>query len=140
MLAAGVFPVLIGLGLVVPRPGSVHAPLWVVLLAGCLFLLAGVLILLPERLTLARGFFGGLLVTAMAVVFDWVAFGPGERRFGGGISVGGFFAASQSGELGGRVAFGIAGALITLLAIWGWVKWLRALFAPDTEDSRRGST
>jgi len=137
MLAAALPPVLIAIGVIVPRPGTVHAPKWIVLLAGCLFVFGGVLILLPARMRLLRGFLGGLLVTALGVVFDWIAFGLGDRRFSGGMSIGPLFNSTGSDEAGGRIAFGIAGVLITLFALWAWGKWLRSLLASGADEANR---
>ncbi len=129
-MAAGAYPFAIGIGLVAPRPGSLHAPLWVAALAGGCFVLVGALLLLPQQDARLRGLVGGVLVTAMALIFDWVAFGPGERHFSGGFSFGGLAARSGSDEASGRIAFGVAAVLMDALALWGWLRWLRSLAGP----------
>ena len=87
-MAAGLAPMALATGLLTARPGSMRAPEWVVFLAGCTFFLAGWLILLPERWVKARGFLGVVLLSGFAAVFDWISFGPGERQFSGGLSIG----------------------------------------------------
>jgi hypothetical protein len=78
-----------------------------------------------------RGFLGVVLLSAFAAVFDWISFGPGERLFRGGFSIGALSASGGSDELMGRVVFGVAAASMSLLALWVWGRWLRSLFGPD---------
>jgi hypothetical protein len=131
-MAAGLAPMVFAMGLITPGPGSMRAPEWVVFLAGCTFFLAGWLILLPERWVKTRGFLGVVLLSGFAAVFDWVSFGPGERHFSGGLSIGPLFSSGASDELTGRVVFGIAAASMSLLALWVGGRWLRSLFGPDS--------
>jgi hypothetical protein len=131
-VVAGLPIMALATGLITPRPGSLHAPEWVLFMAGFSFSMAGTLFLLPESWIKLRGFLGGLLVTAFASIFDWVAFGPGERRFSGGLSIGPVFTSSGSSELSGRIWFGIAGVLISCFALWAWLRWLRTLFQPGS--------
>ncbi len=129
-MVAGLAPMMFATGLIAPRPGSMRAPEWVVFLAGCTFFLAGCLILLPERWVKMRGFLAVVLLSGFAAVFDWVSFGPGERHFSGGLSIGPLFFSGASDELTGRIVFGIAAASMSLLALWVWGRWLRSLFGP----------
>jgi hypothetical protein len=130
-VAAGLAPMAFAVGLIAPRPGSMRTPEWVVFLAGCTFFLAGCLILLPEGWVKTRGFLGVVLLSAFAAVFDWISFGPGERLFSGGFSIGSLSTSGGSDELTGRVVFGIAAASMSLLALWLWGRWLRSLFGLD---------
>jgi hypothetical protein len=134
-VAAGLPIMALATGLITPRPGSLEAPEWVVFLAGFSFSMAGTLFLLPESRIKLRGFLGGLLVTAFASVFDWIAFGPGERHFSGGLSIGPLLTSSASSELSGRIWFGIAGVLISCFAFWAWVRWVRTVLQPGSADS-----
>jgi hypothetical protein len=130
-MAAGLAPMAFATGLLTPSPGSMRAPQWVVFLAGSTFFLAGWLILLPERWVKARGLLGVVLLSGFAAVFDWISFGPGERHFSGGLSIGPLASSGSSSELTGRAVFGIAAASMSLLAFWVWGRWLRSLFEPD---------
>lgn len=63
---------------------------------------------------------------AFLLAFNWVAFGPGERRFTRTVSVGSSRGAGvQASELEGRVVFGIVaglGDLLLLISIMSWVR------------------
>jgi hypothetical protein len=139
-MAAGLAPMMFAIGLITPRPGSMRAPEWVVFLAGSTFFLAGWLIVLPERWVKTRGLLGVVLLTGFAAVFDWVSFGPGERHFSGGLSIGPLSTSGSSSELTGRIVFGIAAASMSLLALWIWGRWLRSLFAADLALTDGGTT
>ena len=110
-------------------------PEWVVFLAGGTFFLAGWLILLPEGWLKTRGLLAAMLLSAFAAVFDWISFGPGERHFSGGMSIGPLFSAAANDKDAGRIVFGIASVLMSLLAVWVWLRWLRLLFAPPLSQS-----
>ena len=62
-----------------------------------------------------------LMVTGFALACDWIAFGSGERHFGGGISVGIVTVPVQSATLG-RVVFGAFGVVCDVIAVAAW--WL----------------
>ena len=130
-VATGLLPIALAAGLITPKPGQMHAPAWVVFLAGCCFSLVGTVLILPERAIRLRGFFGGLFVTAFSTVFLWIGFGPGERQFRSGFSIGPASSWSVGGEMDGRLVFGVAGVLIAAFAVWAWVKWLRSCVAPE---------
>ena len=121
---AGLYPLAVAIGVAHPAPATVHAPLWVVGLAGACFVLVGTAFLAPRDDVRMRGLVVGLTVTSLAIIFDWIAFGPGERHFSGGISFVGA-AVRTSDETAGRVAFGIAALLLDAFALWGWYRWMR---------------
>ncbi len=131
-IAMGLYPLAIGLGFATARPGSVHAPLWVVALAGACFVLVGTVLAVPQNDLRLRGLLVGLMVTALAAIFDWVAFGPGERHFSGGISFAGSSMRTGASEASGRIAFGIAAVILDAFAMWGWYRWLRGSRAEGT--------
>src|SRR6266700_370204 len=83
--------------------------------AGLMFIFAGILLGLAAD-SKWRNLLTALLVTCLALTFDWVAFGPGEPQFSG--SFGGFgFIPS---EWVGRAAFGAFALVLDLLAIAMW--------------------
>jgi len=133
-VAAGLLPIALAVGVITPKPGQMHAPAWLVFLAGCCFCLVGTVLILPERSVRLRGFLAGLFVTAFATVFLWVGFGPGERQFRSGLSIGPVSSWSPGGELSGRFVFGVAGVLIAAFAVWAWLKWLRSFAAPKQKS------
>jgi hypothetical protein len=118
----------LAIGLIAPRAGSMQAPSWVVFLAGFSFSLAGLLILVPREMTRLHGCLGTVFMAVFASIFDWVAFGPGERHFSGGVSIGPMFTSSTSSELGGRIMFGVPAVLMSVWALWVAIVWVRSLF------------
>jgi len=82
--------------------------------AGSMFVCAGVLLGLPPD-SKWRDLLATLLVTCFALTFDWVAFGPGERRFTGFLS----------NEWVGRTLFGAFAVLLDVLAIAMWTGRLK---------------
>jgi hypothetical protein len=118
-------------------PTTLEAPRWVIACAGLMFIAAGVV-----PLSLAFGFadwFNQLsaLVAAgaLAAVFNWIAFFPGARHFTGTTSVLGLrLAAGASGEMTGRIIFGIPALLIdgsVLLGLWRLLR--RGASAPPSQ-------
>jgi hypothetical protein len=120
--AFGLYILLVGLALL-PVPGgarNLHAPFWVAALAGLVFLLGGVSVLVQaigranDDAELPADASSWMIVlqygsvvaicACLAAIGSWVAFAPGERTFSG----------ASSGETIGRVVFGI-GAVITWL-------------------------
>lgn len=85
---------------------------------GLVFAFAGILVGLPPRFVKWRHLLAKLLVTCFALVFDWVAFGPGEHQFSSTGAPG--FA---PGELWGRAAFGVFAVILDACAIAMWCGW-----------------
>jgi hypothetical protein len=93
-------------------------------LAAMIFVFGGALLALPPDRAGWQMLTGALLVTTFALTLDWVAFGPGTRRFGGGISFGigiGFHVS----EFMGRTVFGIGAVVLDILAAVMWVRLIR---------------
>lgn len=113
-VAMGLLVVALSADLIRVQPDKFHAPRWVAAAGGLTFVLGGLMLLL-----------------LLAVVANWVAFGPGERRFSGVFSVGFWRSEANPGELGGRIVFGIGAVILDLFLIWAWVNWVRMLFKPS---------
>lgn len=120
-------PILSGLHLtpVKPTPGT---PAWIALAVGLMFLFAGVTLLAdaaaggigpngelpqnaPPAFHLVQSILGLGIVIAMAAVFSWVGFGPGERHFSTTVSLP-FGTWKPKGDTMGRWAFGAAAVLM----------------------------
>jgi len=114
-----------------PAPG---VPLWIVGLAGAVFVLAGMAVALPQRTSRLQDVLGALLFTAFATVGLWIGFGPGQRKFSGGLSVGPVAFGGESNEMVGRIAFGAMGVLVLLIALTAW----RRVFRLRSGDDREG--
>jgi len=128
-IAVGMVVVLLGLGLIAigltpsmsatPGMGIVGVP------AGLVFACGGVLVLLPERLAQLRLPIAALMITALAGMFGWVAFGPGERRFTGSFGAGGAALSWTGGEIAGRAFFGLFALLSAVAALGLWIRVIR---------------
>ena len=92
--------------------------------AGLMFVFAGLFMSLSHQ-SKWRSLVATLVVTCFALTLDWVAFGPGERKFTG------YMMGVQwlPGELFGRVAFGFFAILLDIFAAAMWVGEFRRLSA-----------
>jgi hypothetical protein len=78
---------------------------------------------LPPPLVQLAFFAPGL--TLFALPFHWVAFGSGPRTFSGSVSLPVLSVSRRSGELSGRIWFGVFAVLIDLLVVSVCVKLIR---------------
>ncbi len=104
VMAVGLYFMLVGIGWL-PIPGgsrSLHAPLWVVVMAGLVFFLGGLALLLqalgranadgelpsdaPFWIRLAQYLIGVTIFASFALIATWIAFGGEARSFSGGFS------------------------------------------------------
>ena len=86
---------------------------------------AGATLAAPERRAGARAWTGMLMVTSIALLFDWVAIGPGERHFTGPApSANAAVGPHQLKEMSVQVLFAIGAVLFNLLALWAWMRVL----------------
>ena len=101
--------------------------------AGLMFVFAGIMIGLPPGQVKWRNLLATLLISCFALTFDWVAFGPGERRFSGSVMGFGFI----PGEWMGRTAFGAGALVLDICAVSMWIGHCRRGFAvpPNPVDS-----
>lgn len=132
----GIAILLVTLGILPVDQNRFQAPRWVVGAAGLMFFLIGILLLTtppaqtPEaaaRTTWRTFLLGTGAVGALAAIFNWVAFGPGPRHFGGGVSIPFVAISGPQSEWSGRVAFGLAAAGMDLFFVWSVVRGLRDL-------------
>ena len=127
-VVAGAGIIGVGSGLIPVDPNSVHAPGWVIVLCGGVFALSGVAACLAGR---TDEWVGELLVLALmvgfATVFSWVAFGPGERQFSGGASVGGVGVTGRVSRTVGRIAFGFGALMMWAIVAAVFAKLVRTL-------------
>ena len=115
-----------------------HAPRWVIAACGGAFVFFGgwtavVYALgydprrseetLPPPLVQLAFFAPGLAMFALP--FHWVAFGPGPRAFSGSFSLPFVTVSQRSGEMSGRILFGIGAVLIDLMILGICVKLIR---------------
>jgi len=130
LLAAGALGLAVAFGLIRLEPSRTHAPLWIVGAIGVSFAAMGLVLLLDgvEAFKRIRGWLAFVFLVSFAAVFNWVAFGPGERHFTTRTSVGsgaiGVTSVAEGGELGGRIAFGGFAVLLDLLIASPLILWL----------------
>ena len=86
---------------------------------------AGATVAAPERRAGVKAWTGALMITAIALLIDWIAFGPGERRFSGGsLSANAAVGPHQLKEMAVRLLLAIGAVLFSLMALWAWVRVL----------------
>ena len=98
--------------------------------AGLMFVFAGILMALPPRYGKWQNLLATLLITCFALTIDWVAFGPGERKFSGSMMGIGFI----PGEFVGRAVFGVFAVVLDICAVAMWIGQCRRGFRPSTES------
>lgn len=124
-----------GAGWIPVDPDSIHAPGWVIVVAGLVFALGGVMCYTQHMGDEVNNLFLFVFMCAFASMFTWVAFGPGEREFTGSGSVGGVGIAGRVGESMGRIAFGFGSVLMWAIALAVGSKWLRGLTGRRSRQS-----
>ena len=132
--AVGLTILFVSLGWIPVDPSSIHAPMWVLGLAGIVFMLPGLLMCyygvrnglaksgetVVEKTWGGPGWFvGAVIISAFAAIGLWVGFGGGTRQFSGGVT-------GTEGE--GRFVFGSMGVLCTVMAVVVWWKGLKEIF------------
>jgi hypothetical protein len=150
-VAAGTAVVLVGIGVIPTEETSRHAPPWVIVAAGAVFLTAGVYVVAVGSIDLrkpgyiariSRGgrfnpagwLVGAFIVSTLFAIATWVAFGPGERAFSGDVGGGGVGVGGPVGERTGRIVFGISAVVLGAVSVWIWAYGLSRLLAKSTES------
>ena len=130
-VAAGLLVMVVGLGIAAVAAGHIGKPpaklafdAVAVLIAGLGLLFTGAILVLPERHAGSRTLMGALMITSIALLFDWVAFGPGERRFTGSIPNANMNVRSHFWDVPGHVLFVSGALLFDLMALWAWMRAL----------------
>jgi hypothetical protein len=98
--------------------------------AGLMFVFAGIFMALPPEYKQWRNLLATLLITCFALTFDWVAFGPGERKFSGSFVGIGFVPS----EFFGRASFGVGAVILDIWAIAMWIGQCRRAFGSSTSS------
>jgi len=140
--AAGLYPMIVALGIVPEWEEKMNAPAWVVFLAGSLFFIAGMWLLLQilarEDVAKTPGSVVGIAIfVGLAAIGNWVAFGGGDRGdCSGGISALGFGFSQAVSEIECRAAFGYGALLMDLILLWGLAWWLANRAFPGSKPAR----
>jgi len=120
--AVGVGVVALGVYQLGPKANVFAAWEFAALPVGIAFAFGGAFLALPRSFVRTRALIAALMVTALALTADWIAFGPGVRR---GFSLNNVRGPLQTSQMLGRLLFGVGAVLADLLALWAWVQFLR---------------
>lgn len=139
-LLAGTGIVFVGLDWIRVDPSTIHAPRWVLVVAGLTFAAPGATTLYygvrnalgggastSEGYPVAGWAAGMLIAAGFTAIAAWIAFGPGERTFSGSVGVGGIGAATSPSETVGRWVFGFAAVLCGLITLLGLTHGIRGI-------------
>lgn len=131
-IASGLVPMLAAFDLGPLDSRAIDGPPWLGLLAGAVFVAAGVSLLPGERprgSVLAQGLFA-LIIGAFAAIANWIAFGAGPRECA--IALAGliFASGSAANDIACRAGFGIAAVLLDGIVLWIIAGALRRIVGP----------
>jgi hypothetical protein len=151
-IACGAIPILMGLGVI--EPSRSDAPPWIAVAAGLVFVCGGLAVILdyaivggvdvsgdlpvgtPLALRIANFLLGLSIVGLMLAMSGWIAFGPGERRFSSTISLPFVWGRRGSGEVSGRIAFGVGTVMIAVMFVAFGISGVRRLIRASREGRR----
>jgi hypothetical protein len=124
--AAGVGVVALGVYQLGPKANRFAAWEFAALPVGMAFAFGGAFLALPRSFVRTRALIAALMVTALALTADWIAFGPGDSGVRRGFSLDNVRGPLQTSQMLGRLLFGVGAVLADLLALWAWVRFFRA--------------
>ena len=108
-----------------PKANVLAAWEFAALPVGMAFAFCGALFALPGNFVRTRALIAALMITALALTADWIAFGPGDSGVRNGFSLHNVRGPLQTSQMLGRLLFGVGAVLADLLALWAWVRFLR---------------
>jgi hypothetical protein len=123
--AVGVGVVALGVYQLGPKANVFAAWEFAALPVGMAFAFGGAFLALPRSFVRTRALIAALMVTALALTADWIAFGPGDSGVRRGFSLTNVRGPLQTSQMLGRLLFGVGAVLADLLALWAWVQFLR---------------
>ena len=84
IVAVGIYPILIALGVVSVEPGSIYDPMWVLFLVGMMFIIAGCMLIMRLK-SKYNNLLAGLILLMFSIIGFWIAFFGHPDSFSGGI-------------------------------------------------------
>ncbi len=137
-VVAGLPPIAIALGWLIVPSEDLPVPLWALGCGGAALEFAGLALLIPESLSRPRGLLAALSITALATLFDWIAFGHVQGGWRLMLETFMNSLALRANAVHNVVV--LFAVLLTLLALWSWIHWFRHLVerAPGTPLKNAG--
>ena len=140
-IAIGIAVCAIGLGVVAlgvhelgPKPDKFAAGEFAALPVGMTFAFVGALLALPRSVVRTRALIGALMISALALTADWIAFGPGGPSITGNLG-----RPLQASLTISRILFRVAAVLADLMALWAWVRFFLAFRGGAATRTRSSS-
>ena len=127
VIAVGIGVVVLGVDSLANKADKFAAGEFAALPVGMVLAFSGALLALPQSFPRMRSLIAALMITALALTVDWIAFGPGESSLWNGFSLSSVRGPLQTGHMLSRFLFGIGAVLADLLALWAWVRFFVAL-------------
>ena len=124
LVVAGMVPIAFGLDWLSVPVGDLPFPLWTIACGGAALLFAGG-VLLAESLPLPRDLLAVMSISACAGVFNWAGFHDWPQ--GWALLLEALLSPSALRQNALRDVIVLFAVLLTLLAIFAWVQWLRDL-------------
>ena len=122
-VVAGLPALALALGWLIVPSENLPVPLWAMGCGGAALVFAGLSLLIPESLSRPRGLLASLSITALATLFDWIAFGHVQGGWRLMLeSLMNALALRANAVHNIVVLFAV---LLTLLALWSWIHWAR---------------
>ncbi len=140
-IAIGIAVCAMGLGVVAlgihelgPKPDKFAAGEFAALPVGMTLAFIGALFALPLSAVRTRALIGALMISALALTADWIAFGPGGPSITGNLG-----RPLQTSLMISRILFRVAAVLVDLMALWAWVRFFRGLGVRAATRARSSS-
>ena len=127
---AGVMLILAALDVPPFDQANSDAPRWVAMLAGGLFVLAGVVVWTQGSPGAQAA--GYVIVIGLAAIANWVAFGPGTRACASTLSFFGFATWRRAPDLECRIAFGLGAVMMDAIVLMTAADAIRRLVGPGS--------
>jgi len=127
VIGCGLAPLLAAFDIGPLRRADINGPPWLALVAGGVFVAAGLVVLFGRQVRGLRAVFGLVILFGLAALGNWVAFGAGERACSGSLSFAFLF---FRGELAGwqcRLPFALGALIANALCVYATVLTLQRL-------------
>lgn len=124
-VVAGLIPALAAFDIGPLQAADINGPPWLGLAAGSVFIAGGMAMLAGAAIPALQAILGVLALAGMAAIFNWIAFGAGERACSGAVGFLWLAADSAYAGLACRIPFGLGAAIIDAVLILGVVALLQ---------------